>query len=152
MGVDLIELIPLLSFSDITPPVAALQVAQKMWSLVPFLKIYRISRRDKITFQKRIKKEGAKMQTIEEIAKTLDIDPVELEKESLRCFLQKEIRNLEVEIYRIGNKHGVKSVLELDEKLKKGEIKEEEMLDDFMELEFLETKREKLLKALEKVK
>jgi len=92
------------------------------------------------------------MQTIEEIAKTLDIDPVELEKESLRCFLQKEIRNLEVEIYRIGNKHGVKSVLELDEKLKKGEIKEEEMLDDFMELEFLETKREKLLKALEKVK
>lgn len=92
------------------------------------------------------------MQTIEEIAKTLDIDPVELEKESLRCFLQKEIRNLEVEIYRIGNKHGVKSVLELDEKLKKGKIKEEEMLDDFMELEFLETKREKLLKALEKVK
>ena len=92
------------------------------------------------------------MQTIEEIAKTLDIDLVELEKESLRCFLQKEIRNLEVEIYRIGNKHGVKSVLELDEKLKKGEIKEEEMLDDFMELEFLETKREKLLKALEKVK
>ena len=92
------------------------------------------------------------MQTIEEIAKTLDIDPVELEKESLRCFLQKEIRNLEVEIYRIGNKHGVKSVLELDEKLKKGEIEEEEMLDDFMELEFLETKREKLLKALEKVK
>ena len=92
------------------------------------------------------------MQTIEEIAKTLDIDPVELEKESLRCFLQKEIRNLEVEIYRVGNKHGVKSVLELDEKLKKGEIKEEEMLDDFMELEFLETKREKLLKALEKVK
>ena len=55
---------------------------------------------------------------------------------------------MEAEIYRIGNKHGVKSVLELDEKLKKGKIKikEEEMLDDFMELEFLETKKEKILK------
>jgi len=55
---------------------------------------------------------------------------------------------VEAEIYRIGNKHGVKSVLELDEKLKKGKIKikEEEMLDDFMELEFLETKKEKILK------
>jgi len=86
------------------------------------------------------------MQTIEEIAKTLEIDPVELEKESLKFFLQKELRNVEAEIYRIGNKHGVKSVLELDEKLKKGKIKEEEMLDDFMELEFLETKKEKILK------
>ena len=92
------------------------------------------------------------MQTIEEVAKTLDIDPVKLEKESLEFFLQKELRNLEVEIYRIGNKHGIKSVLELDEKLKKGEIKEEKMLDDFIELEFLETRKEKILKVLGKVK
>ncbi|OQX51451.1 MAG: hypothetical protein B5M53_11005 [Candidatus Cloacimonas sp. 4484_209] len=83
------------------------------------------------------------MQPIEEIAKTLDIDPVELKRESLKFFLEKELRSIEVEIYRIGNKHGVKSVMELDEKLRKGEIKEEEMLDDFMELEFLETKRER---------
>jgi len=92
------------------------------------------------------------MQTIEEIAKTLDLDPVELERESLKSFLGKELRNTEVEIYKIGNKHGVKSVLELDERLKRGEIKEEDMLEDFMELEFLETRREKILKALEKVK
>ena len=91
------------------------------------------------------------MHTIAEIAKTLDLDPVELERESLKSFLGKELRNTEVEIYKIGNKHGVKSVLELDERLKRGEIKEEDMLEDFMELEFLETRREKVLKALEKV-
>ena len=84
------------------------------------------------------------MQTIEEIAKTLDLDPVELERESLKSFLGKELRNTEVEIYKIGNKHGVKSVLELDERLQRGEIKEEDMLEDFMELEFLETRREKI--------
>jgi len=98
------------------------------------------------------RREVTEMQTIEEVAKTLDIDPVKLEKESLEFFLQKELRNLEVEIYRIGNKHGIKSVLELDEKLKKGEIKEEKMLDDFIELEFLETRKEKILKVLGKVK
>ena len=92
------------------------------------------------------------MQATEEIAKTLDLDPVELERESLKSFLGKELRNTEVEIYKIGNKHGVKSVLELDERLKRGEIKEEDILEDFMELEFLETRREKILKALEKVK
>ena len=92
------------------------------------------------------------MLTIEEVAKTLDFDPVNLERESLKFFLQKELRNVEVEIYKIGNKHGVRSVLELDEKLKRREIREEEMLDDFMELEFLETRKEKILKVLEKVK
>ena len=92
------------------------------------------------------------MPTIEEVAKTLDFDPVNLERESLKFFLQKELRNVEVEIYKIGNKPGVRSVLELDKKLKRGEIREEEMLDDFMELEFLETRKEKILKVLEKVK
>jgi len=92
------------------------------------------------------------MPTIEEVAKTLNLDPVKLERESLEFFLQKELRNTEVDIYKIGNKHGVRSVLELDEKLKRGEIREEEMLDDFMELEFLETRKEKILKVLEKVR
>ena len=92
------------------------------------------------------------MQTIEEVAKTLNLDPVKLERESLEFFLQKELRNTEVDIYKLGNKHGVRSVLELDEKLKRGEIREEEMLNDFMELEFLETKKEKILKVLEKVR
>ncbi len=92
------------------------------------------------------------MPTIVEVAKTLNLDPVKLERESLEFFLQKELRNTEVDIYKIGNKHGVRSVLELDEKLKRGEIREEEMLNDFMELEFLETKKEKILEVLEKVR
>jgi len=92
------------------------------------------------------------MQIIKKIAKTLDINPAELEKESLKFFLEKELKNVEVEIYRLANRHGVKSVLELDEKLKRGEIKEEEILDDFEELEFFEIKKEKLLEALQKIK
>ena len=35
------------------------------------------------------------MQTIEEVAKTLDLDPVKLERESLKFFLQKELARKE---------------------------------------------------------
>jgi len=92
------------------------------------------------------------MQIIEKVAKTLDLNPAELEKESLKFFLEKELKNVEVEIYKLANKHGVKSVLELDKKLKRGEVKEEQILDDFMELEFFEIKKKKLLEAIEEIK
>jgi hypothetical protein len=74
-----------------------------------------------------------------------------LQRESLRTFLERELRNIEAEIYKIGTKHGIKSIFELDEKLKRGAITEEEMLDDFMELDYLESKRDDLLKAMEKM-
>ena len=92
------------------------------------------------------------MQIIKKVAKTLDLDPAKLEKESLKFFLEKELKSVEVEIYKLANKHGVKSVLELDEKLKRGEVKEEQILDDFGEFEFFEIKKEKLLEVLEKLR
>lgn len=91
------------------------------------------------------------MQIIEEIAKFLNMDREGLERESLKTFLEKELRNTEAEIYKIGAKHGIKSIFELDEKLKRGEITEEEMMDDFMELDYLESRRENLQKAMEKI-
>ncbi len=90
------------------------------------------------------------MQIIDEVASILNISKEKLERESLKTFLERELRNIESEIYRIGSKHGIKSIFELDEKLKKGEITEEEMLDDFMELDYLESRRDDLLKAMEK--
>jgi hypothetical protein len=64
-----------------------------------------------------------------------------LQRESLRTFLERKLRNIEAEIYKIAAKHGIKSIFELDEKLKRGAITEEEMMDDFMELDYLESKR-----------
>ncbi len=74
-----------------------------------------------------------------------------MEIESLRTFLEKELRNIEAEIYKIGAKHGIKSIFELDDKLKTGKIKEEDMLEDFMELDYLESRRDDMLKAMEKI-
>ena len=91
------------------------------------------------------------IQIIEEVARSLNMGRERLERESLKTFLEKELRNIEVEIYKIGAKHGIKSIFELDDKLKMGEITEEEMMDDFMELDYLESRRDNLLKAMRKV-
>ncbi len=91
------------------------------------------------------------IQIIEEVARSLNMGRERLERESLKTFLEKELRNIEVEIYKIGAKHGIKSIFELDDKLKMGAITEEEMMDDFMELDYLESRRDDLLKAMRKV-
>jgi len=92
------------------------------------------------------------MQIFQEIARVLHIEPERLERESIKSFLEKDLKSVDVEIYKIANKHGIKSIFELDEKLKRGELTEEKMLDDFMQLDFLESKRDELLKAMGKLK
>jgi hypothetical protein len=91
------------------------------------------------------------MQIIEDVAHVLHLSKEKLEIESLRAFLEKELRNIEAEIYKIGAKHGIKSIFELDDKLKTGKIKEEDMLEDFMELDYLESRRDDMLKAMGKI-
>jgi hypothetical protein len=92
------------------------------------------------------------MQIFQEVAKALNINQERLERDSLKTFLEKELRNTEAEIYRIAARHGIKTIQELDEKLKKGKITEEEMLDDFMELDYLESMRDGFLKAIAKIR
>ncbi len=92
------------------------------------------------------------MRIIEDVAHVLNVSKEKLEVDSIRAFLEKELRNIEAEIYRIGAKHGIKSIFELDEKLEKGELREEDMMDDFMELDYLESRRDDLLRAMEKIK
>ena len=91
------------------------------------------------------------MQVFQEVAKALNINQEGLEKDSLKTFLEKELRNIEAEIYRIAARHGIKSILELDEKLRKGEVTEEEIRDDFMELDYLESRKDSVLSAMEKI-
>ena len=92
------------------------------------------------------------MQMFEEAAKILSMEPEELERRSIKTFLERELTNTEAEFYRIAARHGVKSVLELDDKLQRGKVTEEEMLDDFTELDYLESKRDDLIKVLGKLK
>ena len=88
------------------------------------------------------------MQIFQEVAKALNMNQEMLERNSLQTFLEKELRDTEAEIYRVAAKHGIKSILELDEKLKRGEVTEDEISEDFMELDYLESRKDDIVRAI----
>ncbi|MBU4252343.1 MAG: hypothetical protein KKC39_06055 [Candidatus Omnitrophica bacterium] len=87
--------------------------------------------------------------TVREIASKLDIKPEELEKESLKVYLTQRLRHLESEIFRIGSKHGVKDIFQMDELIKGGKIHEDGSWEDFFILDNLEAERRKIQGILE---
>ena len=91
------------------------------------------------------------MELLREVAEALEVKQDFLAKKSLTLYLEKELRDTEAAILKITSKYGVKSVLELDDRLKKGNLKEEDMRDDFLELDYLEAKRDKIRRVLEKL-
>jgi len=88
------------------------------------------------------------MEVIDEVATTLKMDRDILARESIKAFLDRELRCIEAEIIEIWAKYGVRSLLELEEKLKKGAVKEEDVLEDFQELDYLESRRDEILAAM----
>jgi len=92
------------------------------------------------------------VEILEEVAKDLRIDREMLARNSLRFFLNKELSNTEAEMFKIAARHGIKSVLEFDALLRGGKVKEEEIIDDFMEFDYLEAKRDELLKVMKKLR
>jgi len=91
------------------------------------------------------------MELLREVAEALDMKQDFLARKSLTLYLEKELRDTEAAIFKITSRYGVKSVFELDERLKQGRLKEEDMLDDFLELDYLEAKRDKIRRILEKI-
>jgi len=91
------------------------------------------------------------MEILEEIASDLRVSKEVLAKDSLKVFLRKELLDVEAQMFKISTRHGVRSVFEFDELLRAGKIMEEDILDDFMELDHLESRRDELARALKKL-
>ena len=92
------------------------------------------------------------MEILEELANDLKINREDLARNSLKFFLGKELSDTEAEMFKIANRQGIKSVLEFDELLKVGKVKEEDIMDDYMELDYLEARRDDLLRAIKKLR
>ncbi len=88
------------------------------------------------------------MKEIEELAKKLNLSKEEMLRESLRLFLERKLREIKTEIFKIRTKYGVSSVEEFEERYKKGEIEEKETWQDLQRLDHLEFKKDELEKAL----
>ncbi len=92
------------------------------------------------------------MEILEEVANDLKIDREMLARNSLRFYLNKELSNTEAEMFKIATRNGIKSVVEFEELLRRGKVREEDIIDDFMEFDYLESRRDELLKAIEKLR
>ena len=81
------------------------------------------------------------------IAKEFAITEEELTRKSLRAFLLEQLRLLEAERKARCAKFGVKDLWEMEQLFVEGKVEEEEMLEDYQEVDYL-TDRVERIKAM----
>ncbi|HIC92395.1 MAG TPA: hypothetical protein EYP21_10130 [Syntrophaceae bacterium] len=87
---------------------------------------------------------------LQRVEKELKIPKDRLIEEGIKHFLEMELRNLSIEVKKLGSRYGVDSFKGLWQKLEAGEITEAECFDDLTRLEYLELEKEKISKLLKK--
>jgi hypothetical protein len=85
---------------------------------------------------------------IEALAEKLNLSKDEMLRDSLKVFLEKKLREIKTEIFKIRTKYGVSSVEEFEDRYKKGDIEEKDTWQDLQKLDHLEFKKDELEKAL----
>ncbi len=88
---------------------------------------------------------------ITKVSRVLGVDLKRLEAEAVREYLEAELRKVRAEVVSIMAKYGVKSLEELDAKIRSGELKESDVFYDFTKLDFLLDREERLRKLLEEI-
>ncbi|MCK4353527.1 hypothetical protein KAW65_09000 [candidate division WOR-3 bacterium] len=91
------------------------------------------------------------LKEISDIARGLEIPPDIFLSEAVESFLKKELRKVQAEIYHLCGKYEVNKSSDIDEKYRKGELKEEGSWEDYFKLDHLEYRRKQILSALEKL-
>ncbi|MBE0478888.1 hypothetical protein IBX65_07215 [Candidatus Aerophobetes bacterium] len=91
-----------------------------------------------------------KAEKLEALAREFNLSRETLIEESLKVFLERKLREIKTEIFKITGKYKISSVEQLEELYKKGAIEEEETWQDLQRLDHLEFKRDELEKLLKK--
>jgi len=82
------------------------------------------------------------------IATKLQLSPQELERASLRLFLNHRLRLVESQRLSLARKYGVRTIAELDNLVQGGRLHEAEAFEDYFEFDHLEAERDVLLVSL----
>ncbi len=85
------------------------------------------------------------------LAARLNISERELERESLRVYLQQCLREVRADIVHLGNEYGVQSAAEMEVRYRDGTLPEVGTWEDFFRLDHLEAKRDELLGLLQEL-
>ena len=85
------------------------------------------------------------------IAKEFALSEEELQRKSLRAFLLEQLRLLEAERKARCAKFGVKDLWEMETLFVEGKVEEEDMLENFQEVDYLTARLERVKAMLEEI-
>lgn len=88
------------------------------------------------------------MKELDALAEKLNLSKDEMLRESLKFFLERKLREIKTEIFKIRTKYGVSSVEEFEELYRKGKIEEKDTWQELQRLDHLEFKKDELEKVL----
>lgn len=84
----------------------------------------------------------------DQIARKLNMKPQDIEKESLRVYLEARRREVEAQLFLLAKRHGVRTIHKFDAMVREGKVRELDGFEDFFTLDHLEAERDKVLEAL----
>lgn len=87
--------------------------------------------------------------TLEILSRELSLSEDEIIKEGLKIFLERKLREVKSEIFRITGKYKIKSSEEFDELYKTGQVEEKDSLSDYQKLDHLEFKKDEIERLLQ---
>lgn len=88
-------------------------------------------------------------QNCSEVLSLLNLNFDELEREGIKSYLHLQLRERKIELFKIAQKHGIKTADDLEYLFKKGKIEEKEGWEDYFKLDHIEAEIETIEKALE---
>ncbi len=81
---------------------------------------------------------------LDEVAVRLNLTPSQLERESLRVYLERRLRLVESELFVLAQRYGLETVEELDQAVQAGRFHEPEGFEDYFRFDFLEDEKDSL--------
>lgn len=89
---------------------------------------------------------------IDILSKEFQVSKDEILNQSIKIFIERRLREIEIEILNITKKYNVKSVEEIEERYKDGSLSEAESWKDYQRLDHLEYYYNRLKNLLESLK
>ncbi len=88
------------------------------------------------------------MKELDALAEKLNLSKDDMLRESLKTFLERKLREIKTEIFKIRTKYGVSSVEEFEELYKRGKIDEKDTWQELQQLDHLEFRKDEIEKVL----